>query len=112
MYDNAAKQPNYGTMGTQAYAGNLASPPEPPLLEYATQEIQRLSADLAAQVREVNGFVDGVRGPIPTLLGSVTDTASTPLPPPNRGEALREAIRTLQAVRNAGDEAVKRLGGI
>ena len=94
-----------------ALTRNYAAQPDVPLLEYATQEIQRLSADIATQVREVNGFVDGVRGPVPTLLNS-GNVPEKPLPPPNRGEALREAIRNLQIIRNAGDEAVKRLGGI
>lgn len=114
MYENqalATAKMSYGPVNTSSYAGNLATP-ELPLLEYATQEIQRLCADIAAQIREVNSFVDGVRGPVPTLLGNGAETSNKPLPAPNRGEALRKAIRALQTIRNAGDEAVKRLGGI
>lgn len=111
---------NQGTaavgVGQGGYAGTQytakAVQPDMPLLEYATQELQRLCGDLEAQVRGVNSFVDSVRGPIPTLLGNQVDSVSKPLPPPNRGEALREAIRQLQSIRNAGDEAVKRLAGI
>jgi hypothetical protein len=118
MYENqgrASQMVGYGADANFAAQGatlGKASQPDLPLLDYATQEIQRLANDLANQVREVNSFVDSVRGPVPTLLGHPDSATNMPVPPPNRGEALREAIRNPQVIRNAGDEAVKRLGGI
>jgi cobalamin-dependent methionine synthase I len=116
MYENQASNATGVSMGFQGSghaSGYIKTEAQPdlPLLDYAIQEITRLTADIAQELQRVNKFVDGVRGPVPTLLNSANVSEKAP-PAPNRGEALREAIRHLQVVRNAADEAASRLGGI